>query len=627
MVRLFTFIALLFSISLTSSAQISMVPFGSGVSDPVDIKNCGDERLFVVQQTGFIYIFDTAGNMLPTPFLDIDLRVKFGSEQGLLGLAFPSDYHESGYFYVNYTAETRGNTRISRFRVSPLDSNVAEPTSEEILLEIYQPFSNHNGGHLAFGKDGYLYIGTGDGGSGGDPDNRSQDPDSLLGKFLRIEVDPSYPGYKIPPTNPFACTPQNGREEIWSLGVRNPWRFSFDRLTGDLWIGDVGQGSDEEIDFESVNAPAGLNYGWRCYEGFDPYDLSMGCGPSSDYAPPVATYAHSGGRCSVTGGYIYRGSRYNDMFGKYIYTDYCSPIFYTLESDGVGGFINTTLGTILGSGFSTFGEDMWGEIYAGSLSNGTIYKFRSNDCTPVASINCNLDTLNDCGFAQAKLVVPAGRDFTYAWQHNGVPIAEDSSEFIATLPGTYIVEVTNPATACSNSDTIEVVAGTPIVLSINGLDTLYCIYNQSVNLMPSLPGGTFSGPGVDCFVFEPAVAGLGIHEVKYTYETNAGCIYEVSQMVHVDACLGVENNSWLKTVDLYPNPNSGSFTLEINSDRNKFLQLEISTVLGQVIYAETINVFSGTTISQPDVRMPESGIYFVKLSDEHGSYVRRMIVE
>ncbi len=622
--RLLTLTLSLFAFCLSSQAQISLVPFTSGLASPVDIKNCGDERIFIVDQPGYIYIFDTAGNQLSTPFLDIHTRVKYGSEQGLLGLAFAPDYAESGYFYVNYTAQTRGNTRISRFRVTPLDSNIANDSSEEILLEIWQPYSNHNGGHLAFGPDGYLYVGTGDGGSGGDPENRAQNPDSLLGKMLRLEVNPAYPGYKIPPTNPYLCNGQQGRDEIWSLGLRNPWRWSFDRCTGDLWIGDVGQSAQEEIDFQPVRSVGGLNYGWRCYEGTATYNTSGGCLPINNYVAPVTTYSHSFG-CSVTGGYIYRGARYNDMFGKYFYTDYCTPTMYTLESDGMGGFNKTTLGTLLGSSYSSFGEDKWGELYIASLG-GSVYKFISNDCTPVASINCNLDTLGDCGYGFAKLSVPAGRDFAYTWYHNGNLLSDDSSEVIATVAGTYVVEVTNPTTLCSNSDTIEVVMGSPVNLAIVGLDTLYCSYHQSVNLQPSVPGGTFSGPGVTCNTFVPQEAGEGLHEIKYTYVTPAGCRYETSQLVRVDACLGVNNDSWLKTISLYPNPNNGTFTIEISSDRTKLLNLEISSLLGQVLYSASIEVNSGTAKFQPDYKIVNGGIYLVKFNDGESTFIHRIQV-
>lgn len=604
-----------------------MVPFASGLSEPVDIKNCGDERLFVVEQRGYIYILDTAGVKLNTPFLNIQTRTKYGSEQGLLGLAFPKDYLEKGYFYVNYTAQTRGNTKISRFKVDSLNPDLADPNSEELIIEIYQPYSNHNAGHLAFGSDGYLYVATGDGGSGGDPQNRAQNPDSLLGKILRIQVDPSYPGYKIPPGNPYVCSSQPGRPEVWSLGLRNPWRWSFDRCNGDLWIGDVGQSAVEEIDYQPVNSPGGLNYGWRCYEGNSAYDLSGGCLSPTAYVAPVATTAHSSGVCSIIGGYVYRGARYADFFGKYLYTDYCSPAMFTLESDGMGGFINTPLGTLTGSSYSGFGEDMWGEIYLASLSSGNIYKFQTSDCTPVASINCAIDTLNDCGYGFAKLNVPAGRDFNYEWYYNGVLMVEDSTVVNATAAGTYVVNVTNPANACTNSDTIEVVMGTPLTLSILGLDTLYCVYHQSIGMQPSVPGGFFSGPGVNCFSFDPAEAGEGLHEVKYTYTNSQGCKYEASQTVRVDLCVGINDNSWLKTVSLYPNPNNGTFTLAVSSDRNKVLNIEISTVLGQVLYQTSKEVNAGSSKIIPDYKISQSGMYFVKLSDGQNSYVHRIRVD
>ncbi|HPD52857.1 MAG TPA: PQQ-dependent sugar dehydrogenase, partial [Bacteroidia bacterium] len=233
----------LIGLTVPSMSQVTLTPFASGFTSPVDIKNCGDGRIFVLEQNGQINILDTAGNINPVPFLDIVGRVLYSGEQGCLGLAFPPDFATSQVFYVNYTRRPDGDTRISRFHVSATNPDSADANSEEILLTIHQPYSNHNGGHIQFGKDGYLYIGMGDGGSGGDPENRAQNPDSLLGKMLRIAVDPSNPTYSIPPTNPFAGNPSLGAEEIWALGVRNPWRWSFDRATGDLWIGDVGQGT------------------------------------------------------------------------------------------------------------------------------------------------------------------------------------------------------------------------------------------------------------------------------------------------------------------------------------------------------------------------------------------------
>ena len=265
MVKFITSVFLLFLLSVTASfSQVRLVSFATGFSSPVDVRHCGDDRLFVVDQPGRIYIVDTNGVRNTTPFLDISSIVAYGGERGLLGLAFAPDYLTTGYFYVNYTARPLGRTHISRFRVSATNPDLADATSEEVLLDIYQPYNNHNGGCIAFSPDnGYLYIGMGDGGSGGDPGNRAQNRDTLLGKMLRIAVASGVPGYTIPAENPFSQQPGPGRPEIWSIGMRNPWRFSFDRLTGDLYIADVGQSVAEEIDFEPVGQSQSRNYGWR----------------------------------------------------------------------------------------------------------------------------------------------------------------------------------------------------------------------------------------------------------------------------------------------------------------------------------------------------------------------------
>ena len=271
------FFALFLSACLQGQTpQFRLVTWAADFDRPVDITHCGDNRLFVVEQQGFIWVLDSLGKRSTKPFLDIDMPVNSNSnEQGLLGLAFHPDYAKNGWFFVNYT-RSDGDTRISRFSVSPTNPNIADPNTERIILEVDQPFANHNGGGLKFGPDGYLYIALGDGGSGGDPFGNGQNNNTFLGKFLRIDVsntNPSAP-YSIPPDNPFVGNTVY-RPEIWSTGWRNPWRFSFDRLTGDLWVGDVGQNAREEIDFEPTKTP-GRNYGWRCREGNQNYS-SGGC--------------------------------------------------------------------------------------------------------------------------------------------------------------------------------------------------------------------------------------------------------------------------------------------------------------------------------------------------------------
>jgi len=274
----------------------------SGLTAPVAVTHAGDNsgRLFITQQTGQILIHDGA-QLLSTPFLDISNKVAYGGERGLLSVAFHPNYETNGYFYVDYTRKSDGAT--ARFHIRPDNLNRADPTSEEILLSVAQPYANHNGGQIAFGpSDGYLYIGMGDGGDGGDPHNYGQSSGVLLGKLLRIDVEGGVAPYGIPPTNPFTAT-AGYRGEIWALGLRNPWRFSFDRLTGDRYLGDVGQYAWEEIDFQAANSAGGENYGWRLTEGNHCF-LPADCDPAG-LTPPVAEYDHSLG-CAVTGGHVYR---------------------------------------------------------------------------------------------------------------------------------------------------------------------------------------------------------------------------------------------------------------------------------------------------------------------------------
>lgn len=606
-------------------SQITATSFATGLSSPVDIKSCGDDRLFIVEQPGRIQILDQNGVKNPYPFLNIVSRVIVSSEQGLLGLAFAPDFATSGYFYVNYTARTHGDTRISRFRVSAANPDSVDPNTEEILLTIWQPYSNHNGGHLAFGPDGYLYIGMGDGGSGGDPENRAQNRDSLLGKILRIKVDPSIPTYEIPPGNPYPCNGTPGREELWAIGVRNPWRWSFDRVTKDLWIGDVGQNAVEEIDFQPAWAQGGRNYGWRCWEGTSQYSSGSGCLPLVNYTSPVYTYSHTSGNCSITGGYRYRGGSHNDMWEKYFFTDYCASSIRYMEVDSLGNYNVTNLGNIGPTNVSCFGEDRYGELYCAGVGTGTIFKFSSADCTPATYINGGVDTVIDCGTGSALLSVPEGAGFTYQWSLDGTPLTgADSSSILASQEGVYSVDV-SAGPGCTNTAATRFVHTTPLNLSFSGLDTLYCIYNPPVTLMPSALGGAFSGPGIHCISFDPDEAGIGTHEVSYIYHSPQGCNLVATQTVRVDACLGVTENTWLRTIELYPNPNSGSFTLDFVSNIDKTLELKISNMLGQTVSVKTISVEKGMSNIPVDANLA-NGVYSIQLSDGKASVTRTFVV-
>jgi glucose/arabinose dehydrogenase len=326
---------------------------------PVDIRDAGGGRLFVVEQIGTIRVM-TSNGVLPDPFLDLRDRVGISAnEQGLLGLALHPDYASNGRFFVNYT-DLDGDTVISRFQVSA-EPNRADPSSETAILQIDQPFPNHNGGGLAFGPDGYLYIGMGDGGSGGDPRGNAQSLDTLLGKMLRINVDGAEP-YTTPPDNPFPSRP-----EIWAYGLRNPWRFSFDPLTHDLYIADVGQNVWEEVNFQPAGALGGANYGWNILEGTHEYEG----GATEGLTPPVAEYSHDG-NCSVTGGVVVRDPALPELMGVYLYGDYCSGLIWGLVRDS-GGAWQSALLFQTGLNVSTFGQGVAGEVYLAD-HEGALYR-------------------------------------------------------------------------------------------------------------------------------------------------------------------------------------------------------------------------------------------------------------
>ena len=331
-------------------------PLASGLQRPVDLQADGSGRLFILEKVGRIRILQD-GQLLEASFLDITDRVRSsGNEQGLLGLAFHPQYVQNGYFFVNYT-DNNGDDVIARFNVSS-DPNLADPTSETILISVSDPFPNHNGGVLTFGPDGYLYAGLGDGGSQGDPFGNAQKTDNLLGKVLRLDVDSAEP-YAVPADNPFG-------NEIWAYGLRNPWRISFDRLTGDLYIGDVGQNAWEEIDFLEAGSPGGANFGWNYREGAHDYKGNAPAG----LIDPVAEYSHAEGGCSVTGGYVYRGAM-PEWNGIYLYGDYCTGLIWGLIRSGNSWQNQLLFDTDVN--ITSFGEDESGEFYLVG-DRGEIYR-------------------------------------------------------------------------------------------------------------------------------------------------------------------------------------------------------------------------------------------------------------
>lgn len=354
--------------------RIALAPVVSGLNAPLFASGSGDGsgRIFVVEQGGRIRIVRD-GRLLGRPFLDISDRISSGGERGLLGLAFHPGYGQASVrFYVDYT-DRNGDTNVSAYTASGADPDVADPTSEQVLLHVHQPFANHNGGMLAFGPDGDLYIGLGDGGSAGDPHGNGQRLDTLLGKLLRIDVDHASGGrpYGIPDGNPFAGRP-TARPEIWAYGLRNPWRFSFDRATGDLWIGDVGQNRWEEVDRAPAGTGAGANYGWNRMEGSRCYPSGQDCALPG-LALPIAEYGHDRG-CAVIGGYVYRGTAYPLLRGVYLYGDLCSGTIWGLAADGPDRQDGVELASGAAGSLSSFGQDDAGELYATDLARGTLLR-------------------------------------------------------------------------------------------------------------------------------------------------------------------------------------------------------------------------------------------------------------
>ncbi|MCB0736556.1 MAG: PQQ-dependent sugar dehydrogenase [Bacteroidetes bacterium] len=436
---------------LANAQKLTLTEFATGLKNPIGIENCGDERLFILEQPGTISIINENGEKETTPFIDLTSKIKSsGNEQGLLGLAFHPRYKVNGYFFVNYT-NTSGGTTVARYQVSN-DVNVADASSEKIVLSVTQPYSNHNGGHLAFGNDGCLYIGLGDGGSGGDPQNNAQNTNSMLGKMLRLDIDTEKP-YQIPANNPFV-EDENVLDEIWSIGLRNPWRYSIDKLTGNWWIADVGQDKWEEIDFESAESNGANNYGWRCYEGSYEYNTNN-CEAASTYTKPIFEYKNENQTgCSVTGGFVYRGAKYKSLFGKYVFTDFCTGNIWTITQNG-NVFKDSLLGKFTAFNYSTFGQDQYGELYLAERSNGKIMRIDVDECKPSAAIWSSKSSITLSENEPLNAVFHPS--MSYQWVLNGEEISgETKHELKVTKTGNYQVIVTNE-TDCADTSTVVTV--------------------------------------------------------------------------------------------------------------------------------------------------------------------------
>ena len=595
-----------------------MQSFASGFSFPVDITHAGDERLFIVEKAGRIRIIDDNGATLPQPFLDITGRVNAqASERGLLGLAFHPDYANNGYFYVNYTNNS-GNTRISRFSVTADNSNLADPNSELNLLEVGQPFSNHNAGDLNFGPDGYLYFGLGDGGSANDPGNRAQNRQMLLGKMLRVDVDNGNP-YSIPEDNPFAFDDAT-LDEIWAIGLRNPWRFSFDRLTGAMWIADVGQDRWEEVNYQAPGSAGGQNYGWRCYEGAQAFNLNSGCLPQSENTFPVQVYANNNSvGCSITGGYVYRGAAYPDMYSYYIYTDYCSGRFWALVPDGQGGWENTELANLDNNQFVTFGEDREGELYVAAISDGIIYRLTAPCDAPAPPVISGETLVCSPDQPAVLMATAAAGGHGYAWYRNGLLVARSNEQsYFATEAGAYTVAFwADSPEGCNSAPSAALeVRGAEFpdeLISVDGFEL-------------TAPAGFIDYRWfLDGEIIDGAVGNTytATENGAYSVEvTNAdGCIRTSAAVMLVVNAIG---DIGIERLVLAPNPFRDGFQLELRTTGPGAFRMWMAHADGKLIWEKTLSVGRQLKewISTPDL---PAGAYLFGLEKEGRRVVQQVV--
>jgi glucose/arabinose dehydrogenase len=498
---------------LTQSISLTLNTVKSGFSSVTSLAHCEDERLFVVEQAGLIKFFFPGNPSLDAAtFLDIRSKVKFSGEEGLLGLAFDPFYTQNGRLYVFYT-NLSGNQVVSRFTTNLAFPDQVDAGTETILLTIPHPtYTNHNGGCLQVNKrDGHLYIASGDGGGSGDPLNTAQNGQSLSGKILRIDTDGN-----IPENNPFVSNPQF-RDEIWAYGLRNPWRFSFDRFSNDFWIADVGQGNREEVNFQPDSSKGGENYGWKCFEGTATYS---GCSLAVK-TDPIFEYNHNLG-CSITGGYVYRGNLFSDIYSRYFAADFCSGRIWSVIQDGPGVFKDTLHGSYTSNAYTTFGEDQYGEMYIAEKS-GRIRRLESS--APPRAVIEGLLNRPACEGNQVLLRTGFHPELSYAWFRNDTLIEGANSNSVTVITsGNYSVRVSRVGSDPAISDDYTLKLNSlPIAFASSSLDSLCEDAAFPIQLNGQPAGGTFFGTRVNQNQFDPYQLGAGTYQIVYRYTSEEGC--------------------------------------------------------------------------------------------------------
>lgn len=562
-----------------SQPQLDLEFVASGFAQPVGIACAGDERLFIVERFGTISILHPDGSN--SLFLDITDRVHadFG-EQGLLGLVFHPDYASNGYFFVNYINDD-DDTRISRFNVSATDSNLADASSEFNILAIDQPAVNHNGGDLHFGPEGYLYCALGNG--GGTANENAQDTTNLLGKILRIDVDAAAP-YVAPDDNPFVG--MAGKDELWNFGLRNPWRFSFDRLTGDMYIADVGAAESEEINFQPAFSTGGENYGWRCYEGtiMDNPDLCLDDYPLTF---PVFEYPHDPftGGFAVSGGFVYRGNDYPGMQGHYIFCDYVSGNFWSMQHVAADSFVSTFHGMIRDD-IPAFGENMNGELFACDKVAGSIYKvvdLCSSVSLSFAVTNASASTINNGAIDLAI----AGGTAPYMVNWSNGATTEDISSLAA---GTYTVTVTDAAGCSANGGSTVLNncgAATGVVVSGITSTTATISWNDVGAANYRVLYFKVGSPASSVLTTSISVTLTGLSpSSNYVFKIRNKCPGAPGNFITNGSFMTSSMKESLAENDIfiYPNPNSGSFKV---SGSEGIETITIMDVTGNILYEES----------------------------------------
>jgi glucose/arabinose dehydrogenase len=622
--------------------KLSIVPYAccTTLDGPIDVQHCGDDRLFVVDRSGLIQIINPDGTVRPTPFLDITSKIFNSTTEEILGgLAFSPNYKTDGKFYVNYVGSIAGQSTsiIEEYKVSVADSNLADVSSALTILTQSQPYGLHKGGNLMFGKDGFLYINLGDGGSPKDAEGYAQNQSTLLGKILRIDVSNSSMAnpYVIPPTNPFYNDNTGIRKEIWSSGMRNPWRASIDRLTGDRWFTDVGQNLREEVDFEPANSAGGRNYGWNIMEGDTCFTPTTGCN-TTGLTLPFYGYSHPAGKC-IIGGYVYRSAHSKSLFGTYIFADLIGKWIDGIKQSG--GAVTDTVRLVttaqdtIGNPLS-FGEDRYGDQYVLYLTHKTIYKLVDTSYLrrPKAYF-----TPVEQGGASFLFRGLEGRGLTYQWLRNNVVIpGATSPDYTTSVAGTYTLVVTNSLNFSDTSDaftlgalplslisfTAQKISGTLIRLhwktdserNILGFTILRKQNNEAA----------FSDIG---FVASKSVNGNSNSELEYTFTDSSASdnskIFYRLQIRNTDGSYaysdiriispGGTRNDFI----FFPNPAKGQVQISLEN---------FTQPVTMVIYDNTGKKVKKQTLNQQNTSvrlMGLKGIYIIQVSNNDGSDVTR----